>query len=521
MLPLILDDYADNASTLGRVFVGDSSSGVVEAIGDRDWFSVALNAGVTYRFNLNGNGLNDPTLALRDAAGVQLAFNDDANGGLNSQIDFTASANGMVYLDAGSFDTGLGSYSLVATNITVDDYAANASTTGILSVGGTAAGVVGASGDSDWFRIALNAGGTYRFNLNGVGLSDPTLYLRDANGVQLAFNNDANASPNSQIDFTASSTGTYYLDAGAFSSGFGSYSLGITTLGFVGTAGNDSLIGGLGNDVFQGSAGNDSIVGGSGQDEANYSTLAGPVTLGAFGVLNKGTRGIDRLDGIETIIGSARAGDTVDHSGATAPATGTSTNLETGAVVVNGTARPLPLSFTVRQFENVTGSAFDDSITGDRSNNILRGGLGNDSLTGGLGNDRLDGGAGNDTLIGGLGIDTLTGGLGADQFHFDAVGATNLDRITDFNVAQGDRIGLSASLFLGIGSSGATLGASQFRAGAGVLSANSLAQRILLNTTTGGLFWDRDGSAGAFDVTPFVGPGPMRVGGCGHAAAPC
>ena len=23
------------------------------------------------------------------------------------------------------------------------------------------------------------------------------------------------------------------------------------------------------------------------------------------------------------------------------------------------------------------------------------------------------------------------------------------------------------------------------------------------------------------DVTPFIGPGLMRVGGCGHAAAPC
>ena len=23
------------------------------------------------------------------------------------------------------------------------------------------------------------------------------------------------------------------------------------------------------------------------------------------------------------------------------------------------------------------------------------------------------------------------------------------------------------------------------------------------------------------DVTPFVGPGVMRVGGCGHAATPC
>ena len=160
----------------------------------------------------------------------------------------------------------------------------------------------------------------------------------------------------------------------------------------------------------------------------------------------------------------------------------------------------------------MTGSSFDDSITGDRSYNVLRGGLRTDSLTGGLGKDTLDGGAGNDTLIGGLGADTLIGGLGADQFHFDAVGATNLDRITDFNVAQGDRIALSASVFLDIGSSGATLGASKFRAGAGVPSANNLTQRILLNTTTGGLYWDRDGSAGAFAAVQFATLAPVAAG---------
>lgn len=159
-------------------------------------------------------------------------------------------------------------------------------------------------GDRDRFSVALNAGVTYRFNLNGNDLNDPTLALHDAVGVKLAFNDDANGGMNSQIDFSATANGIYYLDSGALGSGLGSYFLGVTTLGFVGTAGNDSLIGGLGNDVFQGSAGNDSIVGGSGQDQANYSTLAGPVTLGAFGVLNKGARGIDRLDGIETIVGS-------------------------------------------------------------------------------------------------------------------------------------------------------------------------------------------------------------------------
>ena len=31
----------------------------------------------------------------------------------------------------------------------------------------------------------------------------------------------------------------------------------------------------------------------------------------------------------------------------------------------------------------------------------------------------------------------------------------------------------------------------------------------------------RASAAGAADVTPFIGPGLMRVGGCGHAAASC
>ncbi|MFN9909881.1 MAG: PPC domain-containing protein, partial [bacterium] len=115
----------------------------MEAIGDRDWFSVALNAGVTYRFNLNGNGLNDPTLALRDAAGVQLAFNDDANGGLNSQIDFTADSSGTYFLDAGPFGAGVGAYTLFASSITVDDYSNDATTPGNLALGVSSTGVVG------------------------------------------------------------------------------------------------------------------------------------------------------------------------------------------------------------------------------------------------------------------------------------------------------------------------------------------------------------------------------------------
>jgi serralysin len=55
--------------------------------------------------------------------------------------------------------------------------------------------------------------------------------------------------------------------------------------------------GGAGNENMGGSAGNDTIDGGRGTDTANYSSLGGPVSLGAFGVLNKGGLGIDTLIG--------------------------------------------------------------------------------------------------------------------------------------------------------------------------------------------------------------------------------
>ena len=163
------------------------------------------------------------------------------------------------------------------------------------------------------------------------------------------------------------------------------------------------LRGDAGNDIFIGSAGSDTIDGGIGTDDAaNYSQIGSTVTLSAQGVLNKGPLlGTDTLIGIERIIGSNLLGDTVDLSGAIAPATTTSANLTTGVVSINGPSGVLlingtPLSFTVSQFENVTGSSLADTITGNSSNNILLGGNGNDTFVGSAGSDILNGGTGTD-----------------------------------------------------------------------------------------------------------------------------
>gem|GEM_PF-1526433 len=75
---------------------------------------------------------------------------------------------------------------------------------------------------------------------------------------------------------------------------------------------------------------------------------------------------------------------------------------------------------TIANFENVTGSAYADTLIGDTGTNVLTGGDGNDALVGGDGEDTLDGGDGYDNLAGGAGADTLIGGAGKDWVDYTA-----------------------------------------------------------------------------------------------------
>jgi len=86
------------------------------------------------------------------------------------------------------------------------------------------------------------------------------------------------------------------------------------------------------------------------------------------------------------------------------------------------------------------GEDGDDIVYGNLGNDTCDGGTGADLVRGGQGDDVLVGGAGNDWLSGDRGSDTVTGGAGADVFHtFDEAG---VDRVTDFNLAEGDRVQL-------------------------------------------------------------------------------
>ncbi|ACG77706.1 endo-1,3-1,4-beta glycanase [Phenylobacterium zucineum HLK1] len=88
--------------------------------------------------------------------------------------------------------------------------------------------------------------------------------------------------------------------------------------------------------------------------------------------------------------------------------------------------------------DRLFGEDGGDAVLGNLGNDTLDGGAGNDVVRGGQGHDLIQGGDGDDFIAGDRGDDTLSGGAGADVFHsFQGAG---LDRILDFNAAEGDRV---------------------------------------------------------------------------------
>nr|VFJ90089.1 MAG: Serine protease, subtilase family [Candidatus Kentron sp. LFY] len=133
-----------------------------------------------------------------------------------------------------------------------DDFTSDTGTQGRLDLGGSATGNIERGGDTDWFRIRLDAGQRVRFDLEGSPTGRGTLgdtYLRgihDSSGSLISgtTNDDGGTSLNSRVTFTASSSGYYYVSAGAYSSRTGTYRLTATLSGLPSTSPDLVVIGG-------------------------------------------------------------------------------------------------------------------------------------------------------------------------------------------------------------------------------------------------------------------------------------
>ncbi len=104
---------------------------------------------------------------------------------------------------------------------------ADTSTTVTVPVGGFVQGSIDSATDADWFRITLTAGQTYTF-YTITGSTDTIMRLRDSTGTEIPNTVNDDAAPNgsviySEITYTATASGTYFLDVRGFGGDTGAF----------------------------------------------------------------------------------------------------------------------------------------------------------------------------------------------------------------------------------------------------------------------------------------------------------
>ena len=240
----VIDDHPADNSTTGIVAVGGSVTGSIEEPGDRDWFGVNLDAGKTYRIDLKGRHVNDGTLwdpylrGVHDSDGNLISGTTDDNGGVgdNSRLTFEPPATGTYYVAAGANDSQLGTYRVSVTEAAADDYPADTSTTGAVSVGGSTTGSIEIPNDRDWFKVTLEAEKIYRIDLRAPRTGTDGLYETKLWGVYDAAGDPANTvegvrhNSNAKLYFRPGSAGSYYIAAGSDWAATGTYTLSVTEL---------------------------------------------------------------------------------------------------------------------------------------------------------------------------------------------------------------------------------------------------------------------------------------------------
>lgn len=134
-----------------------------------------------------------------------------------------------------------------ANIIETTDAPANTGTGYVMSVGDTFSGELSPAGDRDWVAIELEEGQTYDIAITGSPsgngtLSDPYLRVYDSNGNLVASDDDGGTGYESLSKYTAGTTGTYYISAGAWSDSYsGTYQVAVTEAEPVEVADLDTL----------------------------------------------------------------------------------------------------------------------------------------------------------------------------------------------------------------------------------------------------------------------------------------
>jgi len=203
---------------------------------------------------------------------------------------------------------------------------------------------------------------------------------------------------------------------------------GIEMFQFIGSTGNDSIIGGDYDDSFYSKGGHDIFRGEGGNDYLSGSQDS----TGAFGGGDGNDYIVSYYSG-DTIYGGAGTGDQLSLSRALGAGTFTLKVMNAGtlAIASDGTRIHGIETFNI----NLTGAGSRvelhaggaDQVFGTAGGDTIKSFDGGDVLSGRDGADRLFGGNGNDALSGGDGVDFLSGGEGDDYLSNNNTAGDTLD----------------------------------------------------------------------------------------------
>ena len=247
------EDLPADTTTTGQVEVGGSVTGTIadtiDDLSSGDSFKVDLEAGKRYQIDVEGaptgrGTLPDPWLAsIVDPDGnlVQDAGDNDGGVGLNARLILTPTEDGAHDVNVRAYflpSAQQGTYTLSVIYLGANgvseadtDFPYNNTTSGRVEVGASVTGNT-VTGDTDWFRVDLEAGKTYQIDLEGADggrgtLADPLLSFFDTSGSIITTNDDKPANLDSQLVETATATGTWYLGAGGSVNETGTYTLSV------------------------------------------------------------------------------------------------------------------------------------------------------------------------------------------------------------------------------------------------------------------------------------------------------
>ena len=173
-------DVAADTSTTGSVDVdGSAVYSAIDFEGDVDWYAVDLEADKQYAFVMSGDFWGTDPLAVGEVVGLydsdgnriaNSSSEEQSNGGIAAVATWQPETGGKYFVAVAAAveqHTGAtGDYRLAVSELPDDDMSDDAQTSGSLAVGGSSTGTIEMFGDVDWLAVDLEAGRTYKFEVD-------------------------------------------------------------------------------------------------------------------------------------------------------------------------------------------------------------------------------------------------------------------------------------------------------------------------------------------------------------------